>query len=85
MGKPLLSAMMTPSEAIVCLGAVMRRRPAVFWITLVVTGLGVVAAPPAATARRHRYAGGPADRRRGHVPWGRRGLLLFSRRRHTAG
>ena len=50
MGKPLLSAMMTPSEAIVCLGAVMRRRLAVFWITLVVTALGVVAAPPAAAA-----------------------------------
>jgi len=42
--------MMTRSEAIVCLGAVMRRRLAVFWITLVVTALGVVAAPPAAAA-----------------------------------
>ena len=50
MGKPLLSALMTPSEAIVGLGAAMRRRLAVFWITLVVTALGVVAAPPAAAA-----------------------------------
>jgi len=71
MGKPLLSTLMTPSEAVVGLGAAMRRRLAVFWITLVVTALGVVAAPPAPPLAARRYAGGPADRRRGRAPRGR--------------